>query len=258
MKKALLILSLCLPVLGFTQTWADLNSGITNDLEDVYFVDNTNGWAVGRQGKIIRTINGGTSWSTQNSATTKDLNKIFMVSSSLGYAVGDGGTGIKYNGTSWSTLNISFSQDMYGVYFLDATTGWVSGDWGCIKMTTDGGSTWTTQMSNSIYSNTFNDLHMLSATEGWAVGSSGRVLKYDGTNWTTVSNPASNNLDDLHAVSFISSNDGFMSGESSGMYHWDGNSWRLRLRYPYACRRRTSYAGSNTCIYHHWLRFGLP
>jgi photosystem II stability/assembly factor-like uncharacterized protein len=225
MKKTLLILALCLPSIGFMQTWTDLNSGITNDLEDIYFADNDNGWAVGRQGKIIRTTNGGTSWSTQNSTTTKDLNKIFMVNSSAGYAVGDGGTVLKYNGTTWSTLSIGFSQDMYGVYFLDASTGWVSGDWGCIKMTTDGGSTWTTQMNNSIYSNTFNDLHMLSSTEGWAVGSSGRVLRYDGTNWTSVSNPASSNLNDLHAVSFTSSNDGFMSGQSSGMYYWDGSGW---------------------------------
>ncbi|PBQ34223.1 hypothetical protein CNR22_21430 [Sphingobacteriaceae bacterium] len=225
MKKVLLILSLCIPAFAFTQTWADLNSTITNDLDDVFFTDNNNGWAVGRQGKIVRTTNGGTTWLEQNSGTTKDLNKIFMVSTGAGYAVGDGGTVIKYNGTSWSALNISFSQDMYGVFFLDASTGWVSGDWGCIKMTNDAGATWTTQMSNSIYSNTFNDLHMLSETEGWAVGSSGRVLKYNGTNWTNVSSPATANLDDLHGVSFTDSDEGFMCGESSGMYHWDGNSW---------------------------------
>ncbi len=225
MKKALLILSFCFPVLGFSQTWSDRNSSISNDLEDVFFIDNNNGWAVGRQGKIIQTTDGGSTWSEQNSGSTKDLNKVYMISTSNGYVVGDGGTVLKYNGSGWSALNISFSQDMYGVYFLDASTGWVSGDWGRIMMTTNGGSTWTTQMSNSIYSNTFEDLHMLSANEGWAVGSSGRVLKYDGTNWNNVNNPATANLTDLHGVSFISSNDGFMVGESSTIYHWDGSSW---------------------------------
>lgn len=227
MKKVVLILVFSLPIIGWAQTWNDQNSSITNDLEDVYFADNSNGWAVGRQGKIIRTTDGGANWSEQNSGTTKDLNKVFMTGTTNGYAVGDGGTVIKYNGLTWSALNISFSQDMYGVYFLDANTGWVSGEWGRIMMTTNGGSNWTIQMSNSIYSNAFYDLHMLSATEGWAVGSSGRVLEYDGTNWTNIANPATSNLTSLHAVSFISSNDGFMTGESSSVYHWDGNTWSV-------------------------------
>jgi photosystem II stability/assembly factor-like uncharacterized protein len=228
MKKTLLILSLCLPVLGFTQSWSDQNSSITNDLNDVAFVDNNNGWAVGRQGKIVHTTNGGATWAEQNSGTTNDLQRVSMVSSTSGYAVGATGTVIKYNGSTWSTLNISFSQDMYGVYFLDSNTGWVSGDWGRIMMTTNGGSTWTIQMDNSTYSNTFRDLAMLSATEGWAVGSSGKVLKYNGSSWSSVSNPATANLTDLYAVGFSGSGNGFTSGQNSTMYQWDGSSWNTQ------------------------------
>jgi photosystem II stability/assembly factor-like uncharacterized protein len=208
------------PVFG---QWTDQNSGISNDLNAVHFINNNEGWAVGRQGKIIHTTNAGATWTLQNSSTTNDLNKVYMVNSSCGYAVGDGGKCIKYNGSTWSNINISFSQDMYGVYFLDASTGWISGDWGRIMMTTDGGSSWTTQMDNSIYSNSFYDLHMLDAFDGWAVGSYGRVLHYDGSSWSNVSTPATST--DMHAVSFSSSTNGFMTGESSKIFYYDGSSW---------------------------------
>ncbi|HLP14201.1 MAG TPA: YCF48-related protein [Flavobacteriales bacterium] len=205
--------------------WTDLTTGITNDLNDVHFINNNEGWAVGRQGKIIHTTNAGSTWTLQNSGTTNDLNDVFMVNSTCGYCVGNGGKTLKYNGTTWSTLSIGFSQDMFGVHFLTTTEGWISGDWGRIMMTTDGGSSWTTQMDNSIYSNTFNDLSMISSSDGWAVGSSGRVLHYDGANWSNVSNPASAGLINLYSVSFNNTSNGFMTGESSKVYQWDGSSW---------------------------------
>jgi photosystem II stability/assembly factor-like uncharacterized protein len=204
--------------------WTDLTSPISNDLNSVDFTDANNGWAVGRQGKVIHTTNGGTSWTEQNSSTTEDLNKIFMVSNSVGYAVGNKGIVLKYTGIFWVKVDINYTQTMMGVYFLDANTGWVSGDWGRIMKTTDGGQNWTTEMNNSIYTNQFNDLYMFSETEGWAVGSFGRVLKYNGTNWVNFSYSNPDN-DAINAVHFNSSDDGFMVGENSTVFHYDGSSW---------------------------------
>lgn len=210
---------ICNPVMG---QWTDQNSGITNDLNDVFFLNSNNGWAVGRQGKIVMTSTGGTAtWLAQNSGTTNDLNKVFMVNTNVGYAVGDNGTVIKYNGSTWSALNISYSQDMHGVYFLDANTGWVSGDWGRIMMTTDGGSTWTTQVNNAMYTNLFYDIHMVNSGDGWAVGTSGRVLHYNGSNWSNVSTPATG---DLYSVSFSSSTNGIITGENSKVYYYNSGT----------------------------------
>jgi photosystem II stability/assembly factor-like uncharacterized protein len=220
-KQVLFTLSMIMSSVCSVAQWTDQNSTITNDLEDVHFVDANNGWAVGRQGKIVKTSNGGSTWTTQNSGTTNDLNDVFMVSTSVGYAVGDGGKVIKYNGSSWSTIDISYSQDMFGVYFLDASTGWISGDWGRIMMTTDGGASWITQVNNSMYSNSFHDLHMLDAGDGWAVGSTGRILHYDGTNWINI---PSGTTEDLNSVSFSNASNGFIGGESSTMLYCDGSS----------------------------------
>jgi photosystem II stability/assembly factor-like uncharacterized protein len=220
-KQLLFALSMTMISVCSVAQWSDQNSTITNDLEAVHFVDANNGWAVGRQGKIVKTSNGGTTWTTQNSGTTNDLNDVFMVSTAVGYAVGDGGRVIKYNGSSWTTIDISYSQDMFGVYFLDASTGWISGDWGRIMMTTNGGTSWTTQVNNSMYSNSFHDLHMLSTTDGWAVGSTGRILHYDGTYWNNVPSGTS---EDLNSVSFSNAANGFIGGESSTMLYCDGSS----------------------------------
>jgi len=222
MKNKLLFAWLILPVLMFSQTWADQNSGITNNLFSVRFIDDNNGWSVGRQGKIVRTTNAGASWSQQNSGTTNDLNKVFMVNANTGYAVGDNGVCIKYNGTSWSTLTTNTSVNMHGVFFLNASTGWISGDLGRIMMTTNGGTSWITQVGASNYVNLFYDVYMISANEGWAVGSSGRVLKYNGTNWNNVTTPAT---EDLFSVNFNNSINGFMTGKSSKVFRFSGSSW---------------------------------
>src|SRR5688572_15775267 len=79
--------------------WNDQNSSVTNDLEDVYFINQNEGWAVGRQGKIVHTTNAGATWAAQNSGTTYDLNKVHMLNASFGLAVGEHGTVLKYNGS---------------------------------------------------------------------------------------------------------------------------------------------------------------
>ena len=66
---------------------------------------------------------------------------------------------------------------------------------------------------------------MLSLTDGWAVGSEGTILHYDGTSWSEVSSPTSN---DLYSVSMVSPTDGWTVGgtlEQSTILHYDGTFW---------------------------------
>jgi photosystem II stability/assembly factor-like uncharacterized protein len=205
--------------------WSDQNSGISNDLEDVFFINQQEGWAVGRQGKIIHTTNAGATWTQQNSGTTSDLNKVHMVGANFGLAVGDDGAAVRYNGTSWSATSSGTSQDLYSVFFIDANTGWIGGDWAIIKKTTNGGTSFSAESTSSM-SNTFSDIHMFSATDGWAVGSTGAVWRYNGSNWVTQTTPESGGTgSQLHAISFSSPTNGFFSGDDSKIYRWDGSSW---------------------------------
>jgi len=205
--------------------WNNQNSSVTNDLEDIHFINNNEGWAVGRQGKIVHTTNAGVTWTEQNSGTTYDLNKVHMTGSDFGMAVGDHGTIVKYNGASWSAVSSGTSQDLYSVFFISETTGWIGGDWAIIKKTTNGGTSFSAESTSSL-SNTFRDIHMISATDGWAVGSTGAVWHYDGSGWVTQTTPESGGTgSDLYSVSFSSASEGFFSGDDSKIYRYDGSSW---------------------------------
>jgi hypothetical protein len=59
------------------------------------------------------------------------------------------------------------------------------------------------------------------AEAGWAVGSSGRILSYNGSTWTSVSSTGSN----LHSVAIFNANDAWAVGVSGNLRHWDGSAW---------------------------------
>lgn len=45
--------------------WQVQTTGVTENLNSVFFIDENTGWAVGSGGRIIATTNGGTLWAQQ-------------------------------------------------------------------------------------------------------------------------------------------------------------------------------------------------
>jgi photosystem II stability/assembly factor-like uncharacterized protein len=76
--------------------WRQVESGVTVDLNDVYFTSATTGWAVGDNGVIIRTKDSGLTWYDAETKTTHRLEKI-VFSNGRGWAVGHGGTILMYD-----------------------------------------------------------------------------------------------------------------------------------------------------------------
>jgi len=97
-------------------TWEIQESGFTERLYGISFINSTTGWITGDEGIILHTTDGGMNWTPQTSGTTDRLES---------------------------------------VYFLDALNGWAGGRYGTFVKTTDGGSTWTpvtvTDKSNQPY-----------------------------------------------------------------------------------------------------------
>ena len=58
--------------------WTAQNSGVTARLNDVYFADSQTGWAVGDNGTIVNTTDGGQTWLLQSSGTTEILRAVFL------------------------------------------------------------------------------------------------------------------------------------------------------------------------------------
>jgi photosystem II stability/assembly factor-like uncharacterized protein len=63
---------------------------------DVKFLDAFEGWAVGAEGTIIYTNDGGLHWINEPSDTEHPLERVFFADRTHGWAVGFGGTVVAY------------------------------------------------------------------------------------------------------------------------------------------------------------------
>lgn len=111
----------------------------------VHFLDADRGWAVGENGTIIKTINGGTTWAQQEidgSLSSVSLRSVYFTDAQNGIVVGDAGTMLTTTdgGTTWTLLSQPpTTQDLKRVKFTDASNGWIVGGNGVILRTTTGG-----------------------------------------------------------------------------------------------------------------------
>ena len=120
--------------------WSSQTSGTNSELLGAYFSSSSNGFAVGKDSKIL--YYNGSSWSEHNSGLTSyNIENVHIVNSSLAYAAssdGFGGAGkiLKYNGSTWST-DYTFTgmgtEIFYGIQFTSASKGYVVGAGGLIK-----------------------------------------------------------------------------------------------------------------------------
>ncbi|MBC8042686.1 MAG: T9SS type A sorting domain-containing protein [Rhizobacter sp.] len=97
--------------------WVNVSSSVTNldnitaplttDLLSVEFVDETIGYACGKNGVILQTNDGGLSWRQQPSGTTADINDIAVSANGTGNAVGSGTTALITNNGGNPVLSVS-------------------------------------------------------------------------------------------------------------------------------------------------------
>lgn len=79
--------------------WTDHQTGISDDLNDIFFFDNQTGYCVGSDGGIVKTTNGGVNWIIQNSGTKRKLNEVWFINEDTGFIAGDSGLLlVTYNG----------------------------------------------------------------------------------------------------------------------------------------------------------------
>jgi photosystem II stability/assembly factor-like uncharacterized protein len=210
----------------FQQSWAPANPGERSTLSDVKFIDPLNGWAVGQnegtdssgdgftKALILHTSDGGTNWSPQN----------------------------------WSPAAANgMGTYLLGVSFVDAKNGWAVGNAadgngttgrGLILHTSDGGSNWTEQNSETIRYRlravTFVDIR-----NGWTVGAlrndtgpnvkQGLILHTPdgGVTWNQQTSGTPN---DLGAVTFVDAMNGWTVGDEGTILHTGngGTTWSLQ------------------------------
>lgn len=120
-------------------TWNLLTSGIVCHFNDIQFINDTLGWAVGSygDGKCFKTIDGG---------------------------------------ATWVQLTIPTIEPITSLHFISDNIGWICGNNGVVLITYDGGTNWQQEMSST--TNNLNSIHFLNANVGYATGNLGTVIKY--------------------------------------------------------------------------------
>ncbi|MBB17258.1 hypothetical protein CMK22_18500, partial [Candidatus Poribacteria bacterium] len=173
------IISLLIPNLAYGQNWELAYQADTQiNFQDTTFASKNLGWAVGDNGTILTTNDGGANWLQQASNTINRLYGVTFVSSTQGWAVGNSGTILTTNdgGANWLQQASGVPTRFYHITFVSKTHSWVVGLDGIILTTSNGGISWSTQTSGT--SNGLQAIVYDKDSSLWAVGNSGRIYKY--------------------------------------------------------------------------------
>jgi photosystem II stability/assembly factor-like uncharacterized protein len=206
-------------------SWTTINSGITDDLLSISFVDSF-GICVGISQTILYSSNGGASWNiAQSGFFGGGFYGASMLTPQIGFVAGQNSifqpllgrttdSGVNWDFTSFYLNNNEGSAT--GVDFTDMNTGYVSASvWdgrGAIAKTTDHGNNWsTTFFINPLWG---IDFPVSGASLiGYAVGESGTILKTSdaGLSWQP---QQSGTVESLNNVFFLDTDMGFAVGSN--------------------------------------------
>jgi photosystem II stability/assembly factor-like uncharacterized protein len=218
---------------------------ICTNLNSVEFIDTNTGFIGGAEAgafrRIYKTTDGGESWTScvlqniegdENSDLMKikgdefwGITSIFFKDSDNGYAVGGGRYKNIFTTTNGgSTWESKCDEGIYsGGLFSVTGKGWAIGSSGQIFITEDDGNSWVHILSGSGYAyDDINSVFFINENIGWATGR--RHLDYNwdfilkttngGKLWKTQYCVGSGWINQLHCVSFIDINNGWVIGDS--------------------------------------------
>lgn len=137
--------------MSFSQSgWNKQNSGTSENLKSIYFVDIKNGFIVGDNGTLLRTTDGGKNWDMQSCGTTNNLSKVLFVDSLNGIVIGSNKTYLQTSdgGVNWGNFSDSLQIGYSSISFYDKYNGVAVGETSRyansakIFVTKNGGKTW--------------------------------------------------------------------------------------------------------------------
>ncbi|MBU1875000.1 hypothetical protein KJ688_14930 [bacterium] len=121
-------------------------SSLNEDMCTVFFIDSMNGWAVGYNGQINITTDGGVTWSNQNSGTTNKLTSVYFLNNQTGFASGYNNTLIYTNNKGNTWVPIQVASDSGSIYSClhsdDANNLYFISNYGEVYWSNDLGESW--------------------------------------------------------------------------------------------------------------------
>lgn len=182
-------------------TWFDISANLpaiitsyaqysTQEINDFYFLNANTGFAVGYNGIILKTNDGGTSWNFSGSLGAGTYRSVWFVDPTTGF-IASHGKKIKKtvnggeNWADWVSEETTFNH-FFEIRFFNTTTGVAIGDGGVIFRTVDAGESWTRATVTPAASGQLWGLEIVSESVGYASGQSGQIYVTNdaGASWS--------------------------------------------------------------------------
>lgn len=256
-------------------SWTRREDLIASDLRDVHFPTELNGWAVGNDGVVLKTVDGGTSWDLQGPTTQAlytALNAVHFRTDQEGLLGGEGQR-LHYTtngGTTYTNYLSTLSFDRVNDLAFDASQATDQTDRYWAALTTAGG-TLGALMRNEVQSlgtaNAWvlvdevvstldhNCLSLASGNVAFVAGEDGLLFKSTdgGRNWTMIN---TGTLAPFTDIEFLDENVGMALIDVVGdnpdlgpVLHatWDGGqTWTIQGEAPMPFRSLRTYMGTGT------------
>jgi len=200
--------------------------GTEMEINDMYFMNASTGWASSRDGSIMKTTNGGINFTANNSAPFFRKSSVFFVGPLYGWTAGDSGR-IAYTingGIDWSSLNSLSTSNLKSIFFLNLNTGFVCGNNGIICKSTNGGVNWT--VLNSFVTSNLNSVYFINPDTGWVSGINTILNTTNGgVNWII----QYNSISSLNSIRFFNSHIGWSCGGNKMLYTISGGVVNIKV-----------------------------
>ena len=247
------------------------NDGVWGHLQDVEFIDGMNGWAVGSDGLILQTADGGKTWTQIIVEQIAQMERqvyfwnVYFRDENVGFITGTRGTILKTadGGQTWElkeAINESrldragnpaiLRRRLIDAWMVDGQTGYMVGENDTFIKTNDGGESWIGTGKRVAVGNTRNNferIHFASPTMGWIVGSFGTILRTTdgGETWENQDAGVDNNL---KGVDFVNENTGWIAGQEGVILHTQdgGATWAKQETQSYDSLYDIAFVDSQT------------
>ena len=158
-------------------TWSQQNSQTSVYLSVIKFADALSGFASGNNGTVIVTTNGGSNWNSSSTPSGSDILASDINGSVIIAGMRDAKVIKTTNlGINWSLIDykITTKSDITGISMLSQAKYFSCGVGGFIRLSTDGGNTFTFQ--NNPLMIDLKKLYFYDSTKGWALSSTSSIV----------------------------------------------------------------------------------
>jgi photosystem II stability/assembly factor-like uncharacterized protein len=207
------------------KTWK-CNHITNNQLYSVFFVNQTNGFVVGRNGLLFKTIDKGNTWSIIPLMYTNKLYSIYFPSIDTGFITGEDGLILKTfdGGETWLKKETNFHGRIFSISNNKKNT-WVAvGDSGKVLKSSDKGETWN---GNNFGNNRLRSVQYTKSSIWYIVGDNTTMLKTinDGQAWNTMTTSYSSTY--FNAINFLDNSNAVVVGYNGMILQTNdaGNNW---------------------------------